>query len=224
MKDKLIFSILCVIAISTFTFGVTYAYYATSVIDENKVTGEAEKGLSTTLTLQEYTDYTNSSYSTKLLVPLKDDLVQTAISKETDKCIDKTAYKVCKLYTITLNNTSTSEDLYGYIKTSTTTYEVNENTDTINLKYQIFNSSFNPLTDIMTPSNTTTGIVHFQYNGSNYPIISNGTATYYLVFWLTDTGSEQSDDYSKTFSGSVGFESVQHYGTGLDRIEATFTT
>lgn len=224
MKEKLFFSIFGVIAISAFTFGVTYAYYETIRNDEVKVKGEAESGLATVLALEEYKDYTDTNYINKLLVPLKDELVQTAISKNSDKCIDKNKYKVCTLYTITLNNSSTSEDLYGYIKTTESTYKINENTNSINLKYQVFNTNYEPLTDIMTPSNTANEITHFKYDDTHYQIVSSGISKYYLVFWLTDTGEEQSTDYSKNFSGLVGFESVEHYGTGSERVEASFNT
>ena len=38
--------------------------------------------------------------------------------------------------------------------------------------------------------------------------------------WLTDTGENQKDDYSKKFSGYIGFEMVDHIGTDDGRIEA----
>ncbi len=209
MKDKLIFSILCVLAISSLTFGATFAYYVSST--SGTITGEAEGGLSTTLTL-------DTVYKASRLVPLDDSLVMTAVSKDTNKCIDRSNYEVCSLYEITLLNTGNSEILYGYIRTNTSTYT------TDNLKYQIFDSSYNNLTDVITLSQTTDTTVYFQKNLSNYTLTSTGTTTYYLAIWLTDTGLEQSDDYSKTFSGYIGFESVEHFGSDTGKIEAGFNT
>ena len=209
MKDKLLFSILGVVVISCLTFGITYAFYESSV--SGTITGEAEGGLATTLTL-------DITYKASRLVPLYDNLVSTAISKETNKCIDKSNYEVCSLYKITLTNTGDSETLYGYIKTNTSNYI------TDNLKYQIFDSSYNALTDVMTLSKTSDTSVYFESNSLNYSVTSSGTTTYYLAIWLTDTGENQKDDYSKTFSGYIGFESVEHSGTDTGKIEAGFST
>lgn len=209
MKDKLLFSILGVVAISCITFGATYAYYASSVSDT--ITGEARGGLTTTLTL-------DTTYKASKLVPLQDSLVKTAISKDNNKCIDASNYEVCSLYKITLTNTSSSETLYGYIRTNTSTYT------TDNLKYQIFDSSYNALTDVITLSKTADTTVYFEKSSSNYSVTSTGTTTFYLAIWLTDTGENQSADYSKTFSGYIGFESVDYAGTDTGKIEAGFNT
>lgn len=208
MKNKLLFSILNVVAISVLTFGVTYAYYEASS-SEKKFTGEAQGGINTALTL-------TKTYIASDLVPLSDSLVTTAISKTTNKCIDKSGYEVCSLYQITLTNTASSENIYGYIRTSSSTYT------TDNLKYQIFNSSFSALTDIMTLSKTADETVYFQKDSESYSVTSTGTTTYYLAIWLTDTGEEQSEDYSKTFSGYIGFELVGSSGLEEGKIEAQF--
>ena len=120
MKKKLIFSILSVAVISVFSFGVTYAYYIASTSSD--IGGETASGLNTTLTL-------NTIYNSTKLVPLDDGLVKTAITKDTNKCIDKSGYEVCTLYKITLSNTVNSESLYGYVRTAQSTYT------TENLKY-----------------------------------------------------------------------------------------
>lgn len=209
MKDKLFFSILSVVAIAVLTFGVTYAYYESSI--SGTFTGEAASGLNTTLTL-------DTTYNATKLVPLNDSLVETAISKSSDKCRDKSGYQVCSLYKITLTNTDDSENLYGYIRTNTSTYT------TDNLKYQVFDSSYNALTDVMTLSRTANDTVYFQKSTANFSVTSTGTTTYYLAIWLHDTGEEQSDDYSKNFSGYIGFESVEHFGAEGGKVEAGFTT
>lgn len=191
MKDKIILSILLVVAISVFTFGATYAYYFASTT--GNITGEVKSDLNTTLNVE-------TIYNASKLVPLDNSLIGTAISKTTNKCIDKSGYEVCSLYKITLTNTIDTEILEGYVKTTSSTYTTN------NLKYQFYNSNLQPITDIMTISPTKDEIVYFEQSGVQYSVTSVGTNTYYLAVWLTDTGSEQSADYSKTFAGKIGFK------------------
>ena len=208
MKEKLLFSILGVVAIMVLTFGTTYAYLIASA--EESFSGEGQNGVNTTLSLEK-------TYHATKLVPLNDSLVRTAISKTTNKCIDKSGYEVCSLYKITLQNTGDSENLYGYIRTGASTYT------TSNLKYQFFDSNYNALTDVMTLSKTVDETIYFEKNKTNYQVSILGSKIYYLAIWLTDTGEEQSADYSKDFSGYVGFELVEFFGLENGKIEAGFT-
>lgn len=205
MKNKIYISVMAVLIIGALTFGATYAYYVSQ--DTKTFTGEIEKGIVSTLNLTTTKSSTN-------LVPLQDSKIKTAITKSSNKCIDKNNYEVCSLYTITLTNTNASENLYGYIKTNTTTYT------TTNLKYQIFDSSYNAITDVMTISKTANDLVYFKKGTTQVSITSTGTKTYYLAIWLSDTNSDQSTDYSKTFNGAIGFELV---GSPSDKLQATLS-
>lgn len=205
MKNKIYISVMAVLIISALTFGATYAYYVSQ--DTKTFTGEIEKGIVSTLNLTTTKSSTN-------LVPLQDSKIKTAITKSSNKCIDKNNYEVCSLYTITLTNTNASENLYGYVKTNTTTYT------TTNLKYQIFDSSYNAITDVMTISKTANDLVYFKKGTTQVSITSTGTKTYYLAIWLSDTNSDQSLDYSKTFNGAIGFELV---GSPSDKLQATLS-
>ena len=205
MKNKIYISVMAVLIISALTFGATYAYYVSQ--DTKTFTWEIEKGIVSTLNLTTTKSSTN-------LVPLQDSKIKTAITKSSNKCIDKNNYEVCSLYTITLTNTNASENLYGYVKTNTTTYT------TTNLKYQIFDSSYNAITDVMTISKTANDLVYFKKGTTQVSITSTGTKTYYLAIWLSDTNSDQSSDYSKTFNGAIGFELV---GSPSDKLQATLS-
>ena len=205
MKNKIYISVMAVLIISALTFGATYAYYVSQ--DTKTFTGEIEKGIVSTLNLTTTMSSTN-------LVPLLDSKISTAITKSSNKCIDKNNYEVCSLYTITLTNTNASENLYGYVKTNTTTYT------TTNLKYQIFDSSYNAITDVMTISKTANDLVYFKKGTTKVSITSTGTKKYYLAIWLSDTNSDQSSDYSKTFNGAIGFELV---GSPSDKLQATLS-
>ena len=49
--------------------------------------------------------------------------------------------------------------------------------------------------------------------------MNHNDTEYYLVMWITETNTLQNADYSKSYTGLVGFETLSG-----ERIEATFTT
>ena len=203
MQKKLLGSICLVLGIVIFvTTGTTFAYLvASATSSEDAISGEIAD-FKVNLTLTEVYKSTN-------MVPLKDNLVKTAITNSS-KCRDKDNYEVCSLYKLKLTNTGQAFALNGYLKTSSTTYT------TGNLKYQIYDTSYNAITDVMTPSLTTDEKVYFSKNNTNVNTsINTSNIEYYLVMWISDTNSIQTSDHSKTYSGAVGFET-----TSGDRIEA----
>lgn len=199
--NKILVSVLAVILITTLTVGVTYAYLVAQ--DSQNITVKSASGINSVLTLTIVKETSN-------MVPIMDNKIVTAIK---NNCVDKNNYDVCSLYSVKLTNTSSTESLYGYVRTVSSSYT------TTNLRYQIFDSSYNAVTDIMTISNSSDSFVYFEKSSSKLTITSNGTNNYYFVIWLTDTGAEQSSDYSKVFNGAIGFELV---GSGSGRLEANF--
>lgn len=202
--NKILVSLLVVILIITLTVGLTYAYLLAD--DSKDITVKTASGINTSLSLE----VIKSSSS---LVPIVDSKISTAIKKSSDKCVDKNGYEVCSLYRVVLSNTSTSEDVYGYVRTISSSYV------TSNLRYQVFDSSFNAISDVMTISNTAGDIVYFNYNNSKKVFSSNGNITFYFVVWLTDTSTSQDSDYDKLFNGAVG---IELFGSNSDRLEASF--
>ncbi len=199
--NKILVSVLAVILITTLTVGVTYAYLVAH--DSQNITVKSASGINSVLTLTTVKETSN-------MVPIMDNKIVTAIK---NNCVDKNNYDVCSLYNVKLTNTSSVESLYGYVRTVSSSYT------TTNLRYQIFDSSYNAVTDVMTISNSSDSFVYFEKSSSKLTITSNGTNNYYFVIWLTDTGAEQSSDYSKVFNGAIGFELV---GSGSGRLEANF--
>lgn len=199
--NKILVSVLAVILITTLTVGVTYAYLVAH--DSQNITVKSASGINSVLTLTTVKETSN-------MVPIMDNKIVTAIK---NNCVDKNNYDVCSLYSVKLTNTSSVESLYGYVRTVSSSYT------TTNLRYQIFDSSYNAVTDVMTISNSSDGFVYFEKSSSKLTVTSNGTKNYYFVIWLTDTGAEQSSDYSKVFNGAIGFELV---GSGSGRLEANF--
>lgn len=204
--NKILVSVLAVILITTLTVGVTYAYLVAH--DSQNITVKSASGINSVLTLTTVKETSN-------MVPIMDNKIVTAIK---NNCVDKNNYDVCSLYNVKLTNTSKdnnpkAESLYGYVRTVSSSYT------TTNLRYQIFDSSYNAVTDVMTISNSSDSFVYFEKSSSKLTITSNGTNNYYFVIWLTDTGAEQSSDYSKVFNGAIGFELV---GSDSGRLEANF--
>ena len=199
--NNILVSVLAVILITTLTVGVTYAYLVAH--DSQNITVKSASGINSVLTLTTVKETSN-------MVPIMDNKIVTAIK---NNCVDKNNYDVCSLYNVKLTNTSSVESLYGYVRTVSSSYT------TTNLRYQIFDSSYNAVTDVMTISNSSGGFVYFEKSSGKLTITSNGTNNYYFVIWLTDTGAEQSSDYSKVFNGAIGFELV---GSGSGRLEANF--
>lgn len=195
MSKKVELSIFAVIGIVIITLlGTSFAYFfASANYSGNNITGETfDFGASLSI---------NTIYRANNLVPLRNNLVSTAISKQSNKCIDINNRDVCSLYSITLSNTGDSIVLSPYITTTSSTYT------TTNLKCQLFNSSYTAVSDVITISNTANGKVYITSSGNNVNIsLSSTSQTYYLAIWLTDTLSSQPDDYSKTFAGTITFD------------------
>lgn len=206
MKNKIIGSICLTLAIIIIvTIGTTFSYFNASS-NENNIIGGKTYDFDVSLNLDKIQESTD-------LIPLDDSLIKTTISKSSDKCIDNRGYQVCSLYKITLINNGEPCFLNGYIRTNNTTYT------TDNLKYQIFDTSYNNITDVMSLSNNNNEKVYFKNGNSLVSAgINNTNIEYYLVIWVHETTSLQNEDASKDYTGSVGFES-----TNGDNIEAIFS-
>ena len=196
MKKKMIMSICITLAIIiTVTACTTYAYLYASATASGRIEGEIES-FDATLSLTDI-------YKATKLVPLSNDLVDDAIKKTSNKCIDKNGYEVCSLFRLTLANTGNAVNLNGYVTTVSSDYITN------NLKYQIFDSNYTAVSDVMTLSSSANTMVYFTKNSNKINVnLASSNITYYLAVWLTETGSSQTSDYSKNFSGKVGFESL----------------
>lgn len=195
MKQKLFSSICLVLGIVIIvTTSTTFAYILASDTNTDAISGNVTN-FNVDLTLTTVHKGTN-------MIPLKDSLIPSAI-KSTNKCVDTKGYEVCSLYKIKLTNTGNSFTLNGYLKTSSTTYT------TSNLKYQIYDTNYNAVSDVLTPSLTTGTKVYFQKNSNMISTSINSTAIeYYLVMWITETNTMQTADHAKNYSGVVGFEAI----------------
>ena len=208
MRSKIVGTVCLVLGIIIIvSTGTSFAYFSATASS----TGDVISGTTANFEVK-----LNSAvvYKATELVPLSDDLIDEAITKSSNKCIDSKGYDVCSLYGLTLSNTGDAQILNGYISTTSTTYT------TDNLKCQLFDSSYNPVSDIITISRTANQRKYFKSGNNNIATeVNNKDVTYYLAIWLHETGELQNEDYAKTFAGEVVFESL--YG---DKISASFSS
>ena len=173
--------------------GSTYAYFALSVSSDNKISGTtATANLALTVS-KVFPSNTNN------LVPQLESALGSAISS-TYKCVDGNNNNVCQVYKITIKNTSTaSVDISGYIHFSGVT-------NLPNLKWRLLD-------------NESTMGTHNSYNASGadnlfvdrVKLSSNQTNNYYMVIWINETNSAQSD--TGTYGATISFKSSN--GTGV---------
>lgn len=208
-RKILIISIIVVIII--LVAGGTYAYF-TARANSNNIVGST---YTSDFGIEVYEVQKSTS-----LIPLNDDLVTTAVSKATNKCLDNDGQEICSLYKLDVVNNGNAIDLQGFIRTSTSTYTSS------NLKYMVYTENggtYTPVTDALVLTHNSGDTVYFKKNSTNYTTsLLDGTTnpqkvTYYIVFWISEIEGEQNEDQSKTFDCKIGFESI--YG---DKLTSTF--
>lgn len=208
MKNKIIGTVCLVLGIIIIvTTGTSFAYFSSTASSN----GDAISGTTANFAVKLTSTIIHEATQ---LVPLSDDLIDEAITKSTNKCIDIKGQEVCSLYNLKLTNAGDAQILNSYISTTSTTYT------TDNLKCQLFDSNYNPVSDIVTISKVVNDRIYFKNGANNIATeINNKEVTYYLAIWLHETSGLQNADYSKTFSGEVVFESLNG-----DKISASFTS
>lgn len=197
--EKKIFGSICfvlgiMIIVST---GTTFAYFSANSSNG----GETITGTTKNFDVEIEFD---PIYTANQLIPIDDEYINRAISKETDKCIDSKGYEVCSLYSVTLINNGDPAILNGFLKTINSEYE------TDNLRCQLYDSNYTPHSNVMTISKDSDNKVYFmnEENMFNLTLASEESTNYYLAIWLYETGELQDEDYSRNFSGKIGFESI----------------
>ena len=211
-KKKILIISIIVVVIIIVVSGGTYAFLTASSSNSNGIVGST---YSSDFGIEVYEVQKSTS-----LIPLSDDLVTTAVSKTSDKCLDNDGQEICSLYKLDVVNNGVAIDLQGFIRTSTSTYTSS------NLKYMVYTENggiYTPITDSLVLTHNSGDTVYFKKDGNNYITkMFDGTTTpqtisYYIVFWITEIDGEQNEDQDKTFDCKIGFESI--YG---DKLTSTF--
>lgn len=179
--------------------GSTFAFFSVTASNTNKITGSSAYSASS-LTLTVELLYPTSANKDKQLVPQLGTAINTA-TNTTNKCVDGNGNAVCRVYKIDVSN-KTSMPYYVTTKLNLTVPSTMEH-----LKWASStspNSGYNTTgydsskTDIKSPSNTGANLQTTLLSAQG---TSGATATYYVVFWIQETGSAQTD--SGTFNATV---------------------
>ena len=178
MEKKIFGSVCLVLGIAILvTTGTSFAYFSASAVpDINTING-------TTMNFGVDLEVT-TIYKATQLIPVSDEYIDEAISKETNKCIDSKGYQVCTLYNVLLTNSGEPTIINGYLKTIDTEYI------TDNLRCQLFDEDYNAVSDVMIISKNPNQEAYFMNNNNmfNMTLGINVEKKYYLVIWLYETG------------------------------------
>lgn len=191
--------------------GATFAFFQVTATNNN-ITGESAykaDNLELKVTL-------SSTTATGKLVPQLEkagttNILQKAVTGATGKgsCIDANGNTICKVYTITVTNkTSTKFYVTGTLSL------VAENMP--NLKWATGTSA----TAGFDGTSTTT--VHPKTDtslASNVELAGGASKSYFIVVWISETGEAQTD--SGTFTGTVTFNGYSTSGTTVSGVTST---
>lgn len=205
-SDKRIFffSLMGVLSLIAAIFGATYAYFAINAVSDKDIVGQsAYKEGALTLDIQQTSD------GDKSLIPQEDAKIQDAVTGASGKgtCIDADDNTTCKVYSITVTNTSNVKlNITGTL--SFTAEGMN------NLKWAngttattgFPNSSEGPFYatgNTFVVKDGTTQTTTFKDAVLEAAGKTGASTTFYIVVWISETGDVQSD--SGTFTGTVNF-------------------
>lgn len=205
--------------------GATYAYFAISAVDNTTITGAAA---TVNLTLDVKKIFPATDDNTGVLVPQLSTSASASSPLSTalkNGCVDANKNVVCQVYRISIQNKggSATQVVDGKILFySDATLKTNVHTAMPNLKWKLIDSA-----DAVTPANSVLGSrsdLEANDNSSNGKFVSslslatNVIRNYYVIIWINETGTDQTDkstsiDNPKIFYGKVQFDSSN--GTGV---------
>ena len=191
--------------------GATFAFFQVTATNNNVIKGESAyttNNLDLKVTL-------SSSAATGKLVPQYEkigttNLLQKAVTGTGGKsCVDGNGNTICKVYTITItNNTETKFYVTGTLSL------VADNMP--NLKWGTGTSAtagFDGVTTSAVHDKTYTSLA------SNVELAGKASKSYYVVVWISETGSAQED--RDTFTGTVTFNGYSTSGTTVSGVTST---
>lgn len=229
-SKKIFTMLILVVTLVICTTSATYAYFALSATN-NVATGTAA---TVSLTLN-VTQATLKTSNTAVMVPQKEVALASAMNS-TNQCVDANGNIICKVYTVTVTNTSSAAvKVNGTIQFELT----GTNVAMANLKWKRATSAtilgtttggsydgvevgtLDTLTSTSAISTTsaifdivagTTCTVSSGIGCTDIPLAkTNGSVTYYLVVWIDETDAVQTD--GGTWRATIKFEGEN--GTGV---------
>lgn len=190
---KITFLVVAILVLMITVSGGTYAYFVLSTPANNAINGTAASA-SLTLAVTEQQQGGTSSYNTKsgVMVPQLESALGTAMGNNY-KCVDGNGNTVCKVYSITVTNTSSAAVKVDGSITFT-------NSSMPNLKWRKVTNATTLGSDTAKAATNNTA----QDLATNVSLAkTNGAQTYYIVVWIDEINSAQTD--TGTFRATVSF-------------------
>ena len=179
-RKLIVFEIVCV-ALIIGLIGYTYSFFNVTATNDSVIYGEAAS-VNLSLEVEKIAPSTN-----KGLVPQLDQYITSAVIGRNGSCVDDNNNNVCQVYKITVTNSGASVHVNGRLK-----LDAKNNP---NLKWAIISGTTNPtLVSSVNPYSYVKLIENELYN-------SNESKDYYIVLWISETGTIQTDQGG--FSGVV---------------------
>ena len=191
--------------------GATFAFFQVTATNNN-ITGESAyvaNNLELKVTL-------SSTAATGKLVPQLEktgtiNILQKAVTGATGKgsCIDENGNTICKVYTITVTN-----------KTSTKFYVTGTlSLDAANMQNLKWATGTSATAGFDGTSTTTVHPKNYTSLVSNVELAGGASKSYFIVVWISETGAAQTD--SGNFTGTVTFNGYSTSGTTVSGITST---
>ena len=191
--------------------GATFAFFQVTATNNN-ITGESAyvaNNLELKVTL-------SSTAATGKLVPQLEktgttNILQKAVTGATGKgsCIDANGNTICKVYTITVTN-----------KTSTKFYVTGTlSLDAANMSNLKWATGTSATAGFDGTSTTTVHPKNYTSLVSNVELAGGASKSYFIVVWISETGAAQTD--SGNFTGTVTFNGYSTSGTTVSGITST---
>lgn len=219
-RKKIVATIIMILVLMVSVTGATYAFFVITA-----PTNTAIKGVSATANLslnieRIIPDATAWNNSSKIIIPqLDSELESVAVTK---LCLDEYDNVLCQIYKMTLTNTGSSAVRVD----GTITFSGTSNMP--NLKFKSYNSdsvvsnndlvsSFETVSSVSIVNDTINIIEEDLWLNISDNSKTDDTHYYYLVVWVSETGSTQTDN--GTYKGTVTFNAVD----GTSGVTSTFT-
>lgn len=174
--------------------GATFAYFSVnaSITNNNGISGDTVNVSDTTIT----GTLTRETPSTVSMVPLKtEDLGKGITGEGGQQCIDKNGAKVCDIYTLTINNTSSAPvSLTGNLTITAT--------DMADLRWALIEST------TLATGATAKEVSDTVIVANEVLAATTGTKTYYFVIWFNETDVDQNTQAGKSYTGTVAFSAA----------------
>ena len=199
-SKKIFTLIILIFTLMICTTSATYAYFAFTANNNNVVKGTAAvSGLTLTVTEQTLGGTKSGATKTNVMVPQLESALGTAMGSDY-KCIDANGNTVCKVYKITIANPNMTATMpiTGTIKFTSTMP---------NLKWKLVSNA----TTIGSVGTATVATLNSAQSFATPTLSStNKTYTYYIVIWINEINSAQTD--SGSWAATIAFNPTDGSG------------